>query len=77
MGGGVCVGLGGGGGGAEGELTVKVRIHTTTTLHMGAYGSNLLGRERHYNRESCREKIYISGTNDGKHIKMQNCIHIG
>ena len=74
MGGGGMCRAGGGEGGSRGRTNGQGR---DTHYNDTTYGSNLLGRERHYNRESCREKIYISGTNDGKHIKMQNCIHIG
>ena len=62
----------GGGGEAEGELTVRVRIHTTTTLHTRV----TYWEEKDIMTEKVAKK-YISETNDGKHIKMQNCIHIG
>ena len=52
MGGGVCVGLGGGSRGGTNGQGQDTHYNNTT------YGSNLLGRERHYDRESCK-KIYI------------------
>ncbi len=69
MGGGVCVGPGGGGGGSRGRTNGQGQ---DTHYNNTTYGSNLLGRERHYDRESCKKIKYISETNDGKHIKMQN-----
>ena len=73
MGGGVCAGLGGGGGSRGGTNGQGQDTHYNNT---STYGSNLLGRERHYDRESCKKNIYIK-TNEGKHIKMQKYMHIG
>ena len=53
MGGGGMCRAGGGEGGSRGRTNGQGR---DTHYNDTTYGSNLLGRERHYNRESCREK---------------------